>query len=112
MTYFLVQGDTRPVVFKNFKDAAGAPVLSDSITSVAFTLKHRGTGLVKVDAATCPKTSIGSNPLACQWSPTPTDLDTPGTYDGELRFTYTDATIKRYPEQQDSLIFVVRPKHS
>lgn len=112
MINYLTQGDTQPVVFENFTDVDGGAIITSTVASVAFSLRHQstGTGTVIVNAAACSITSGAGASLVCQWAPGPTDLDTPGRYEGELRITYANGKVKRFPDEAGTFLFVVRPK--
>ena len=107
---YLTQGDTQPVLFENFRDADVYDIPTNTVSSVAFSLKNRATGAVPVSNAPCTITSSGTAALACIWSPGASDLNTAGEYDGELALTYTSGKVKRFPEQAGTFIFVVRAK--
>ena len=110
MISYLTQDDTLPVIFEGFKDADGYDIPTNTVSAVAFSLKNRSTGTLKVSAAVCSILSSGTDGLRCQWSPGATDLDTPADYDGELRISYISGKIKRYPERAGEFIFTVRSK--
>ena len=86
---YLTQGDTQLVLFENFRAADGYDILTNMVSSVAFSLKNRSTGAVPVGNAPCTITSSGTTALACTWLPGASDLNAAGEYDGELVLTYT-----------------------
>ena len=110
MISYLTQDDTLPITFEAWKDEDGYDVATNTVSSVAFSLKNRASGVVKVSAAACTILSSGAAALRCQWSPGSSYLDTPAEYDGELKVTYTSGKVKRFPEQAGTFVFVVRAK--
>ncbi len=106
----LTEGDTAPVVFRNFRDGDGADIPTNMVAAVQFSLKHQSGGAIPVNLAACTVTSTGSSPLVCEWRPGAADLDTAGTYDAELVITYTSGRIKRFPSVAGGFVIVVRAK--
>ncbi len=106
----LTQGDTVPVVFRNFKDADGADIPTNMVATVQLSLKNQSGGAIPVNLAGCVITSSGSAPLVCEWRPGAADLNTAGTYDAELLLTYASGRVKRFPSAAGGFIVVVRPK--
>lgn len=107
-TIKLTKGDTAPVVFKNWKDADGADILTSAVATVTINLKQREAPGASIQLASCPITSSGATPLVCEWRPLATDLNFPGTYDVELVLTFATGKVKRLPGQLGDIVFLVR----
>ena len=106
----LTEGDTAPVTFKQFRDADGAAVITNTITSVQFSLKNQSGGATPVSLVACVVTSAATEGLVCQWLPGVSDLNVAGTYDAELVVTFTSGKVKRFPAAAGGFVVVVRAK--
>lgn len=84
----LVQNDTRPWQF-TLKDETGAAVDLTS-TTVIFSMRLRGATTNKIDGVGGTITSAAAGVV--KYLPTGSNVDTPGTYDLELKLT--DSTSK------------------
>ncbi len=98
------RNDTRQYLIRTLKNADGT-VIDLTGASVAFNMRKRGTGALKVDGGVTTINDEAGGVVQYEWAVD--DLDTAGYYEGEFEVTLSDSTVITVPNEEHIPITVV-----
>ena len=95
--FFLKENDTGKPIEGILRDGFGAPVDITGAT-VVFHMRLAPAGAVKVTGGSMGAVGSATNGRV-KYSFSASDVDTPGTYEGEVQATFSNGLIRTFPER-------------
>jgi hypothetical protein len=101
MAFTIKQNDRRPAFVVNLRDNFGegdeaAVDLTDADT-VAFSMRAKGGGAVKIGRADAVISDAATGEVTYEWDTL--DTDTPGNFEAEVEVTWNDGKAETFPNK-------------